>query len=100
EDDTLLQGSSLSPELVAAFKGLDCTKSESTLGSGGDDANSAIVTCDRIGSARYILAAAQVVGRDIQGATAALDQQNASGWVGSLDFTGDGTTKFGALTLS
>jgi len=100
EDDTLLQGSSLSPELVAAFKSLDCTKPESTLGSGGDDANSAIVTCDRNGSARYILAAAQVVGRDIKGATAALDQQNASGWFVSLDFTGDGTKKFGTLTQS
>jgi preprotein translocase subunit SecD len=100
EDDTLLQGSSLSPELVAAFKSLDCTKPESTLGSGGDDANSAIVTCDRNGSARYILAAAQVVGRDIKGATAALDQQNASGWFVSLDFTGDGTKKFGSLTQS
>jgi preprotein translocase subunit SecD len=46
------------------------------------------------------LAPAQVVGRDIKGATAAIDQQGASGWFVSLDFTGDGTKKFGTLTQS
>ncbi|NCX53121.1 MAG: protein translocase subunit SecD, partial [Actinobacteria bacterium] len=63
-------------------------------------ANSIIVTCDRNGGSRYVLATAQVVGRDIKGATAALDQQNASGWFVSLDFTGEGTKKFGTLTQS
>ena len=100
EDDTLIASLNLSPEQTAGFKALDCSRPESTLGSGGDDANSVIVTCDRNGSSRYVLAAAQVVGRDIKGATAALDQQNASGWFVSLDFTGDGTKKFGALTQS
>ena len=100
EDDTLLQGATLPPEIVAAFKTLDCTKPESTLGSGGDVATSPIVTCDRDGAARYILAEAQVVGSDIKGATAALDQQNASGWFVSLDFTGEGSKKFGTLTQS
>jgi len=100
EDDTLLQGATLVPEIVTAFKTLDCTKPESTLGSGGDVATSPIVTCDRDGAARYILAEAQVVGSDIKGATAALDQQNASGWFVSLDFTGEGSKKFGTLTQS
>ena len=100
DDATLLQGSSLSPEQAAAFQALDCTKPESTLGSGGDDANSVMITCDRGGAARYILAPAQVVGSDIKGATAAIDQQSASGWFVSLDFTGDGSRKFGELTQS
>ena len=100
DDSKLLEDSTLTPEQSQAFLALDCTKPESTLGSGGDDANSVIVTCDRLGSARYILAPAQVVGRDIKGATAAIDQQGASGWFVSLDFTGDGTKKFGALTQS
>ena len=100
EDDKTVAGASLTPEQVAAFKALDCSKPESTLGSGGDDPNAIIVTCDRGGASRYVLAAAQVVGRDIKSATAALDQQNASGWFVSLDFTGDGTKKFGALTQS
>ena len=100
DDEKLIASLSLSADQVAAFKALDCTKPESTLGSGGDDANAVIVTCDRNGGSRYVLAAAQVVGRDIKGATAALDQQNASGWFVSLDFTGDGTKKFGTLTQS
>ena len=100
DDDSVISSLSLGADQVAAFKALDCTKPESTLGSGGDDANSVIVTCDRSGGARYVLAPAQVVGRDIKGAIAALDQQNASGWFVSLDFTGDGTKKFGSLTQS
>ena len=100
DDESLIASLSLDAKQVAAFKALDCTKPESTLGSGGDDANSVIVTCDRNGGSRYVLAAAQVVGRDIKGATAALDQQNASGWFVSLDFTGEGTKKFGTLTQS
>lgn len=100
EDDSLIASLSLAPEVSAAFKSLDCSKPESTLGSGGDNASSIIVTCERNGSGRYVLAPAQVIGSDIKGATAALDQQNASGWFVSLDFTGDGTKKFGALTQS
>ena len=100
EDDKLIEGIPFTEDQVTAFKTLDCTKPESTLGSGGDSANDLIVTCDRNGSSRYVLAPAQVVGRDIKGATAALDQQNASGWFVSLDFTGDGTKKFGTLTQS
>jgi preprotein translocase subunit SecD len=100
DDAALLEGSTLSPEQAAAFQALDCTKPESTLGSGGDDANSVMITCDRDGVARYILAPAQVVGSDIKGATAAIDQQSASGWFVSLDFTGDGSRKFGELTQS
>ena len=56
EDDTLIASISLSPEQTAAFKSLDCTKPESTLGSGGDSANELIVTCDRNGGPRYVLA--------------------------------------------
>lgn len=98
DDDALLQGSSLSANQVAAFKALDCSNAEATAGSSGDDPNSVLVTCDRLGSARYVLAPAEVVGRDIKAATAAIDQQTASGWFVSLDFTGDGTKKFGTLT--
>ena len=98
EDDSLLQGSALTSDQIAAFKALDCSKPESLAGSNGDDANSPLVTCDREGGARYVLAPAQVIGSDIKGATAAIDQQSASGWFVSLDFTGDGTKKFGTLT--
>ena len=100
DDDALLQGAGLTAEQVNAFKALDCSKPEATLGANGDEASTALVTCDRLGSARYVLAPAQVVGTDIRGATAAIDQQAASGWFVSLDFTGEGTKKFGSLTQS
>ena len=87
-------------EVIAKYKTLDCTKAESTQGSGGDDANLPIATCDRKGTTKYLLAPAQVIGRDIKSATAAIDQQGASGWYVSLDFTGEGATKFGNLTKS
>lgn len=98
EDDSLLAGSGVSGQQAEAFKTLDCTKAESISNVSGDEPNSILVTCDRLGSARYVLAPAEVVGRDIKGATAAIDQQSASGWFVSLDFTGEGTKKFGTLT--
>ncbi|MEN9517067.1 MAG: hypothetical protein RLZZ159_933 [Actinomycetota bacterium] len=98
DDDALLQGSSLTAEQVATFKALDCSNLATNSGSSSDDAASVLVTCDRSGGARYILAPAEVIGSDIKGATAAIDQQSASGWFVSLDFTGDGTKKFGTLT--
>ena len=100
DDAALFESSNIPVDLQEKFKTLDCTKAESTYGAGGDDANSAIVTCDRDGTSRYILAPAQVIGSDIKGAQAAIDQQNASGWYVSLIFTGDGAKKFGSLTQS
>ena len=46
------------------------------------------------------MAPAKVIGRDVKTASAAIDQQGASGWYVSLKFTGDGTKKFGELTQS
>jgi preprotein translocase subunit SecD len=99
-DDVLLEGSALTPQQIATFKSLDCTDAESSASSRVDTFNDLLITCDRSGAARYILAPAQVVGSDIKGATAAIDQQSATGWFVSLDFTGDGTKKFGSLTQS
>jgi preprotein translocase subunit SecD len=44
------------------------------------------------------LAPAEVLGRQITKASALLDPQGASGWYVTLDFDGEGTTKFGAMT--
>ena len=98
--DTSTALTGIAADIQNKFNSLDCTKADSTLGSGGDDANAPIATCDRKGTARYLLAPAQVVGTDIKGATAAIDQQGASGWYISLDFTGQGATKFANLTKS
>ena len=100
KDDSLLTNASITDAEKTRFKSLDCSKPESLQGSGGDDANAGLVTCSRDGGARFILAPAKVIGRDVKTASAAIDQQGASGWYVSLKFTGDGTKKFGELTQS
>jgi preprotein translocase subunit SecD len=88
----------VSAEDMAKYAALDCTKPENLQGGGGDSADAVLVTCDRTGAVKYILAKAEVVGRDIKSAEAALDQTGAGGWYVSLTFNGDGAKKFGALT--
>ena len=95
-DSELLTGLNLSAEDQSRFSSLDCTAFNSN--TSVDSPDSILVTCDRNGVARYVLAPAVVVGRDVDGATAAIDPQSASGWFVTLDFTGDGTKKFGQLT--
>jgi preprotein translocase subunit SecD len=51
-----------------------------------------------VGANKYILAPAEVLGRQVTKASALLDPQGASGWYVTLDFNGEGTTKFGAMT--
>ena len=84
--------------LDAQFGALDCTKAANRVGGSLDNANAPLVTCDETGATKYILAPAQVLGTDIKTASAALDQTSGNGWQVLLDFNGNGTTKFGALT--
>jgi len=82
----------------AKFAALDCTKPENLQGNGADDASAILVTCDRAGGAKYILAPAEVLGRQISKASAGLDPQAGSAWFVSLTFDNEGTSAFGALT--
>ncbi len=95
-DSELLAGLNLSSDEEARFLALDCTSFDSN--AVVDQPDSVLVSCDRNSFSRYLLAPAVVVGRDVRGATAAIDPQSASGWFVSLDFNGDGTKKFGQLT--
>lgn len=88
----------LTDSLKAQYAAFDCTKKENLQGGGGDDSNSALVSCDRTGTAKYLLAPAKVVGSDVASASSVLDQQGGGGWMVSLNFNGNGTTKFGDLT--
>ena len=54
--------------------------------------------CDRAGTTKYILAPAEVLGRQISKASAGIDTQGGSAWYVSLTFNGEGTKAFGALT--
>jgi len=97
-DPAATPATGVSPEVNAKFAALDCTKLENLQGSGADAPEDTIVACDRAGLTKYILAPAEVLGRQISKASAGLDAQSGSAWYVSLTFNGEGTTAFGAIT--
>ena len=88
----------ITADVATKFASLDCSIATNRQTTGGDDAASTIVACDRAGINKYVLAPAEVVGRDVSKAAAAIDQQGAAGWYVLLNFNNEGTSKFGALT--
>jgi len=88
----------VTPELNAQYAALDCTLPQNRQGGASGNEAATVVSCDRSGASKYILAPAEVLGRQITKASALLDPQGASGWYVTLDFDGEGTTKFGAMT--
>jgi len=88
----------VSAEINAQFAALDCTKPENLQGTGTDLPTDVIVVCDRAGGTKYILAPAEVLGRQISKASAGLDTQAGSAWYVSLTVNNEGTSAFGALT--
>ena len=97
-DPAATPATGISPEVNAKFAALDCTKAENLQGSGSDAPTDTIVACDRAGTAKYILAPAEVLGRQISKASAGLDAQSGNAWYVSLTFNGEGTAAFGAIT--
>lgn len=85
-------------ELVAKYNALDCTKAINRQGGGGDDPNLPLVSCDRTGTSKYILNRAEVLGSQISGASAVIDQQGGGGWMVLLNFNNEGTKAFAAVT--
>jgi len=65
----------VTPELSAKFAALDCTNKINLQGGSTESPDVAVVSCDRGGTAKYILAPAQVLGNMVSKATAAIDQQ-------------------------
>jgi preprotein translocase subunit SecD len=88
----------VTPAMVAKYNALDCTKAANRVGGGGDDPNLPLVSCDRAGTSKYILAKAEVLGSQISGASSVLDQTGGGGWMVLLNFNGDGTTAFAKVT--
>ena len=80
------------------FAALDCSKPENLQGTGTDLPTDVLVACDRAGTTKYILAPAEVLGRQISKASAGLDTQGGNAWYVSLTFNNEGTSAFGALT--
>ena len=83
-----------------AFATLDCSDPEARQGGSTDKPEEPIVACSDDGSVKYQLAPAKVVGTDVQGATAALDQSTGSQWQIVVDFTREGQDKFTDLTAA
>jgi preprotein translocase subunit SecD len=88
----------VSAEVNAKFAALDCTNATNLQGTGADAPTDVIVACSRTGASKYILAPAEVLGRQVSKAAAGIDQQGASAWYVLLTFNGEGTKAFGALT--
>ncbi len=97
-DRTATPAAGVSAALNAKFAALDCTKLANLQGTGTDSPTEAIAVCDRAGTTKYILAPAEVLGRQISKASAGIDTQGGSAWYVSLTFNGEGTKAFGALT--
>ena len=88
----------ISPELNALYAALDCTNPENRQGTGSDVATDVILACSTDGGAKYILAGAEVLGRQVSKATAAVDTTTGGNWFVSLTFNGEGTKAFGDQT--
>ena len=95
---TAILPSGVTPELNAQYAALDCTLPQNRQGGSSSNEAVAVVSCDRSGNLKYILAPAEVLGRQVTKASALLDPQGVSGWYVTLDFDGEGSGKFGAMT--
>jgi preprotein translocase subunit SecD len=79
------------------FAALDCATSD-ILNGATDDPAQYLISCEKDGSVKYALAPADLVGTDIESATAGLPQQGAGGWQVDLQMTTDGAKKFADST--
>ena len=90
--------SGVTADLNAKFAALDCTNVANLQGTGADAPTDTIVACDRTGTSKFILAPAEVLGRQVSKAAAGIDTQAGNVWTVSLTFNGEGTKAFAALT--
>lgn len=79
------------------FTSLDCSTSDIVNGA-TDDPTQYLISCEKDGSYKYVLAPADLVGTDIENATAGLPQQGAGGWQVELLMTTEGAKKFATST--
>jgi preprotein translocase subunit SecD len=92
-----IQSVDASGDFADRFTALNCSESDVLSGS-TDDPAQYLITCEKDGSVKYALAPADLVGTDIDSATAGLPQQGAGGWQVELQMTTDGGKKFADST--
>ena len=81
-----------------AFQALDCSNELARQGGIVDKADTQIVACSDDGAVKYQLDVAKVVGTDVAGATSGLDPQLGNEWQISVNFTGEGQSRWTRLT--
>ena len=86
-----------SGDFADRFAALDCAESD-ILNGATDDPAQYLISCEKDGSVKYALAPADLVGTDIESATAGLPQQGAGGWQVDLQMTTDGAKRFADST--
>ncbi|WHP17746.1 protein translocase subunit SecD [Cellulomonas sp. ES6] len=92
----------ITPAVQARFDELDCTDPANLTGGKSGDADKALVTCDPDGTLKYILGPVEIQGSSIANASSGL-RVNQNGtvtneWVVDLEFDGQGTKEFAAVT--
>lgn len=92
-----IQAVDASGDFPDRFNSLDCNNSDILKGA-TDDPAQYLITCEKNGSYKYVLAPADLVGTDIESATAGLPQQGAGGWQVELLMTTEGAKKFATST--
>ncbi|MBW4706042.1 MULTISPECIES: protein translocase subunit SecD [unclassified Micromonospora] len=85
----------LSPQMQFNVPTITCAQLDKRPPASIKDEKQQAVACEG-GAAKYLLDQAKVLGTDVKDANAVLDQ--ASTWVVSLNFTGDGQSKWTELT--
>ena len=88
-----------SGDFADRFAAVDCATSE-ILNGATDDPEQYLISCEKDGSVKYVLAPADLVGTDIASATAGLPQQGAGGWQVDLQMTSEGAKKFADSTTA
>ena len=86
-----------SGDFADRFAALDCAESDILNGS-TDDPKQYLISCEKDGSVKYALAPADLVGTDIESATAGLPQSGGGGWQVDLQMTSEGAKKFADST--
>jgi len=92
-----IQSKDGSGDFADRFAALDCADSDVLAGS-TDDPAQYLISCQEDASVKYALAPADLVGTDIDSATAGLPQQGAGGWQIELMMTTEGAKKFADST--
>lgn len=93
-----IQSKDGSGDFADRFAALDCKNSKVLEGGQIDDPTQYLITCEKDGSFKYVLAPASLSGTDVDSAVAGLPTTGAGGWQVDLTLTSAGAKKFADTT--